>query len=717
MPSFEFTVDAALLKELGERLVGQPHIALAELIKNSYDADANKVVVSIDEDSITVTDDGDGMSTDRFRDFWMRVGSPHKQAIDRTKKNRRPTGSKGIGRLAVQFLGSEMTLRTSPYEVTTKQLLATVNWAEATKAKDLTRARVNYTEGKRTKGYANDQPNGVEIVIAGLNQVWGEPELTSLAQQIWQLQPPFRQGNESDFEVVLEHEDPALRKAFTLQMHRNLDIWSARLRGRLLSQAKGATDRSRRVQLTLEFAGEKPEVQYYDVPDCDLHKVDFEVRIFSLYNRQKYGVGVEDAREYLKKHGGVHIYDGGFHLPYYGAETDWLRTEIDHSHRLSRSRLLPDELQIESGLNNLPTNSRLYGVVRVDTSLEREMAAKERRLRLNEFLQIQASRDRLVDNPAYGNLRNIVRYALDFYAVRQTTRMQSVPKTGRIGEVASAKVRRVEEVLASFEKEIPPRVYQAISVEVREAMRASESDAEVAVKQLGLMGALATAGIAAIAYEHEAAKQLTQLEQIARKFRKQLGSEVGKELADTINAWIRAARQTRALFAPLNDQENRETRTRLRAKALAEEIVSNIAPLTRSVTLETDQIDDKLRLPLGTLAEWSAVFQNVIINAANAMLDAERREICISSDHSYSRNRVYIEDTGSGVDLKHSEMLFQPFVRKLEISPDRRELGLGGMGMGLAIVRMVANNLNCRVRFVEPSEGYASCFELSWSDT
>ena len=86
MPSFEFTVDAALLKELGERLVGQPHIALAELIKNSYDADANKVVVSIDDDSITVTDDGDGMSTDRFRDFWMRVGSPHKQAIDRTKK-------------------------------------------------------------------------------------------------------------------------------------------------------------------------------------------------------------------------------------------------------------------------------------------------------------------------------------------------------------------------------------------------------------------------------------------------------------------------------------------------------------------------------------------------------------------------------------------------------------------------------------------------------
>ena len=42
---YKFTVDAELLRELGERLVGRPHIALAELIKNSYDADATKVEI------------------------------------------------------------------------------------------------------------------------------------------------------------------------------------------------------------------------------------------------------------------------------------------------------------------------------------------------------------------------------------------------------------------------------------------------------------------------------------------------------------------------------------------------------------------------------------------------------------------------------------------------------------------------------------------------
>jgi hypothetical protein len=44
-----FSVDSALLQELGERLVTTPHVALAELVKNSYDADATEVHVTIRE--------------------------------------------------------------------------------------------------------------------------------------------------------------------------------------------------------------------------------------------------------------------------------------------------------------------------------------------------------------------------------------------------------------------------------------------------------------------------------------------------------------------------------------------------------------------------------------------------------------------------------------------------------------------------------------------
>ena len=438
MPHFTFSVDAALLRELGERLVGQPHIALAELIKNSYDADAKTVEILVVDDEITVRDDGDGMTPAVFEDFWMRVGSPHKQQIAATKLGRTPTGSKGIGRLAVQFLGSEASIRTTPREATESEMRAKVDWKEATQAGDLTRATVNYSKGKRTLPYANSKPHGTEVVIRKLNQEWSEKPLLQLAQQVWQLQPPFRREGSSDFKIELLHPDERIMAAFETQLTRNLDLWSARLRGRLLPFRSGDEAGTRRVLVLLEFAGEEPERHEYPVQDCDLHIVDYEIRIFSLFHRQRYGIAVEAAREYLRRYGGVHIYDGGFHLPYYGPDTDWLKTEIDHSHRKWRSQLLPEELQVELGLNNLPTLSRIYGVVNVATAKERVAARAGNRLGRNQYLQIQASRDRLVDNPSYRALCKVVRYALDFYAVKQTIRMSADVPEQRIGEVASS---------------------------------------------------------------------------------------------------------------------------------------------------------------------------------------------------------------------------------------------------------------------------------------
>jgi HSP90 family molecular chaperone len=74
-----FSVDAALLAELGERLVGEPHIALGELIKNGYDADASRVRIHFTGDELIVEDDGHGMTFDEFDRLWMRVGSTHKR--------------------------------------------------------------------------------------------------------------------------------------------------------------------------------------------------------------------------------------------------------------------------------------------------------------------------------------------------------------------------------------------------------------------------------------------------------------------------------------------------------------------------------------------------------------------------------------------------------------------------------------------------------------
>ncbi len=79
----KFTVDSALLQELGEKLVETVHLALSELVKNAYDADATKVEVifEIKEDGNTrlkIVDDGIGMNFEAVQNFWMRIATTNK---------------------------------------------------------------------------------------------------------------------------------------------------------------------------------------------------------------------------------------------------------------------------------------------------------------------------------------------------------------------------------------------------------------------------------------------------------------------------------------------------------------------------------------------------------------------------------------------------------------------------------------------------------------
>jgi DNA mismatch repair ATPase MutL len=67
------------MQELGERLVAVPEVALVELIKNAYDADASVCSVSLDgAGQMGIADDGHGMTFNQFQKFWMTIGTSHK---------------------------------------------------------------------------------------------------------------------------------------------------------------------------------------------------------------------------------------------------------------------------------------------------------------------------------------------------------------------------------------------------------------------------------------------------------------------------------------------------------------------------------------------------------------------------------------------------------------------------------------------------------------
>jgi signal transduction histidine kinase len=691
-----FTVDSALLREIGERLVGKPFIALAELVKNGYDADAKRVVISVNPqaDQIIVKDYGHGMTLDEFKRFWMRIGSTHKVKQKFTRHfHRQMTGSKGIGRLAVQYLAEEMVLFTTSEYNLKKRLRAEVRWAEAINAGDLVNASVDYKIRESSQGFKQ----GTTIILKKLKQKWDEKQIQGLATETWWLQPPFESSNvnlKKRFRIEFESENAELENAFNRRINVALNLWKARIRGR---------NDSGHVSLSLEFKGKEPMRYEYDMPDCQLVDGNWEIRIYRWKGRQLYDIKVKEARDYFNIWGGVHLYDKGFRLPYYGdPKNDWLQIELDHSHRLTLSKLLPEDWNVPLGMQMLPTQSRMFGVVNVDTSKETS-------------LYIALTRDRLQESEALSNLRDMVRFGLDWYAIEEKKRSVIEKPQASL----SSKLKSFEDVLSKYEPKIERQVYAELKKKIEEAVEQNESNSERVAEQVGLVGSLATAGITSVSYQHELKRQFRVVESIIDELDKIESTDQRikpklSEIKGKLLSWLQSAKATNSLLGYFSDTANIQIRKRFSARKTIDEIKSQLTQLARGVPIQTKKIDEQLLLPEASLVEWSAIFQNVFVNAFNAVLDSKLRLIEVISRKDGRSNEILVEDTGCGVDLENSDELFKPFVRKMPISPERRALGYGGMGLGLTIVKLVANNIGCEVSFVEPEKGFNTAFSLKW---
>ena len=117
------TASARLIMQLGEQLIEDELVALLELIKNAYDADANNVDVVIDTETITpygkgcieIKDDGNGMIPSIVRNSFLRLSTSFKEEEKSSFfYHRRVLGKKGIGRLSFQRLGNYITVETVP---------------------------------------------------------------------------------------------------------------------------------------------------------------------------------------------------------------------------------------------------------------------------------------------------------------------------------------------------------------------------------------------------------------------------------------------------------------------------------------------------------------------------------------------------------------------------------------------------------------------------
>ncbi|MFZ2644002.1 MAG: ATP-binding protein [Verrucomicrobiia bacterium] len=199
-----FDVSSGLKTVLGSELITDDEVAIFELVKNSFDAEASHVDLYFDARQIVISDNGYGMTMDDINKKWLQVGystkreqNRHVSFRDSAERIGRFAGSKGVGRLSSDRLGRWLTLQTRAKGETSGPVhRVKVDWSLFDKD-HLKRFEVIPLEhSEQTTGFElprelRKNRHGTVITIEEPRQEWGRNSLRRLKSALAKLINPF----------------------------------------------------------------------------------------------------------------------------------------------------------------------------------------------------------------------------------------------------------------------------------------------------------------------------------------------------------------------------------------------------------------------------------------------------------------------------------------------------------------------------------------------
>ena len=390
-----FRPRARLLKLIGAELISDDVVAVTELVKNAYDADATRVTITFSNvttpgGEILITDDGTGMALDTVLGVWMepgatsKLGGPQRTA----RRRRRLLGEKGVGRFACDKLGQHLELLTRQAG-SDEEVRVVFDWDRFdSDAETLGEIRSRW----ETRAAAVIGRHGTILRISGLRAAWSERMFRRLSTRLSRLCSPFREL--ADFAIVLESDE--------------FPNYAGELRAEFLDLAPYRIDVSYDgdATVTVSVNGE-PEVSqaWADPAALSCGPVRARIFAFDLETEALARIGPRvEVRGWLREWSGVSVYRDGFRIwPYGESHDDWLRL---------------DQRRVNNPVVRL-SNNQTVGFVEI---------ARDR----NPQLRDQTNREGLLHNDAFADLRRFLYLVLEaLESARQSVRHPVQPSTRR----------------------------------------------------------------------------------------------------------------------------------------------------------------------------------------------------------------------------------------------------------------------------------------------
>lgn len=710
---------ARLLTMLGDQLIKNEQIAVTELMKNSYDADADWVKVTfvgfgdnwkvLPESKIVIEDNGIGMTKDVISESWMNPATPNKVERERTtKKQRIIQGEKGIGRYAMLKLGRKVELITRSENKKEQNVEYSVSL-------DLSDYDDNFfVDGKDGKEglfldtlqfellstspsvfVGNDvvvnnilfegtkNTHGTRIEISKLRGKWSQRKVEDVKESI------LRFGSLFD-EIILgesSRDKSSVDENMTVGLYRddvnitgddkteqtflgNLFDTKTVIRiteGRYYSDLQEICFKENDCPKTLsvtgaDFRGQRIYKKHFGEGDkvravSDFGDFEFDFYIFDFNAKDtKYALS-EEAKKIIREHRIYLLRDGIRVLPYGDSTDDWLQIDISRG-------------TISAG--SFFSNDQIVGRVKITKTG-------------NPHLKDKTNREGLIDDEDYTS---------DFICIIQSflsyLRTQSykiyLEKEKKQKDIDVVKARRVEKEINDLKD------YFKENRKAKELLGQLEKT-YIAERKYLLERAQRTEALAAVGLSVETASHDIMLmygrgiDTLSRLLKASQSPEFDchsafDELTKLYGMFIYVKNQ-------LSDMQklfvsSKQSRKNIRVKDMLDKVISiyNNSLKDNSIRINVSEIGSPL-IARCTMAEVLQVLINLIDNSIYWLntIDREDKTILVTLDGNSTQ--MIFSDNGPGVRDDDKAYIFEPFFSGK---------GSEGRGLGLYIIRSILSN-------------------------
>ncbi len=430
---------ARLIRTIGAELISSEVVAVIEIVRNSWDADARAVEIIFrdshlpDVAALEIRDDGHGMTKEILLGPWLEPATGHKACSETpfggkwSPEGRRRLGSKGVGRFATQRLGQHLRLESKTRKMESR-LDAQFDWESLDSDE-------HYLDQMEIQWQAVETPtpewHGTSLKISQLRDRWTLERFQRLRLGLSRLLGPGLE--EGEFRIFLnidglqEEIRPALdatRPMYSLQG----EVLEGGICSLRYTDVAGAEEEWERTVLwpakAASCAG--PLRFRLDVWDLDREAVE---RYFEITDTR---MGLRDFRRIIRDHSGVSLYRDGFRiLPYGESDNDWLR--------LDRRRVNNPTLRL--------SNNQVLGQLQLTADG-------------NPHLKDQTNREGLVTNEAYNHLQQLVLELFSYLEARRFRARRQLAVGQRPGSTVLPLAEResdqeIEQLLVSLEEPGP----------------------------------------------------------------------------------------------------------------------------------------------------------------------------------------------------------------------------------------------------------------------